>query len=32
MLIFPDLTTPDLTAKPDLQALFFGPIENLHLI
>jgi len=32
MLIFSDLTTPDLTAKPDLQALFLGPMENLHLI
>ena len=29
MLIFSDLTTPDLTAKPDLQALFLGPMENL---
>ena len=32
MLIFPDLTTPDLTAKPDLQALFFCPIEKLSPI
>ena len=32
MLIFPDLTTPDLTVKPDLQVLFLGPIENLDLI
>ena len=30
--IFPDLTTSDLAAKPDLQALFFGPIEKLLLI
>ena len=28
MLIFSDLTTPDLTAEPDLQALFFGPIKK----
>ena len=32
MLIFPDLTTPDLAAKPDLQALFVSPIENFHHI
>ena len=32
MLIFSDLTTPDLTAKPDLQVLFFGPVETFHLI
>jgi hypothetical protein len=32
MLILPDLMTPDLTAKPDLQALFLGPMENLDLI
>ena len=32
MLIFPDITTPDLTAKPDLQVLFFGPVETFHLI
>ena len=29
MLFFPDLTTPDLKAKPDLQALFLSPMENL---
>ena len=28
MFIFPDLTTPDLTAKPDLQALFLSPVEK----
>ena len=28
MLFFPDLTTPVLTAKPDLEALFSGPIKN----
>ena len=28
MFISPDLTTPDLTAKPDLQALFIGPTEK----
>ena len=32
MLICSDLTPPDLTAKPDLQALFLGLMENLHLI
>ena len=32
MLIFPDLTTPDFTAKPDLQALFLDPIERLSSI
>ena len=32
MLNFSDLTTPDLTAEPDVQALFLGPIENLNLI
>ena len=33
MLIFSDLTTSGLIAKPDLQVLFFfGPMENLHLI
>ena len=32
MLILLDLTTSDLTAKPDLQALFLGPMENLDLI
>ena len=32
MLIFPDFTTSDLTAKPDLQALTFGPIEKLSPI
>ena len=32
MLIFPDLTTPGLTVKADLQALFFCPIEKLPLI
>ena len=26
MLILPDLTTPDLTAKPDLKSLFLGPL------
>ena len=32
MIIFPDLSTPDLTAKPDLQALLFGPIKELSAI
>ena len=32
MLIFPDLKTPDLTAKPDLQVPFFDPMEKLLLI
>ena len=32
MFIFSDLITPDLTAKPVLQALFLGSMENLHLI
>ena len=32
MLIFPDLTTPGLTAKPDLKAPFFGPFEKISLI
>ena len=27
MLILPDLTTPDITAKPDLKSLFSGPFE-----
>ena len=27
MLILPDLTTPDITAKPDLKSLFPGPLE-----
>ena len=29
MLILPDLTTPDITAKPDLKSLFSGPFEIL---
>ena len=28
MLMFPDLTKLDLTTKPDLQVIFFGPMEN----
>ena len=32
MTIFPDLKTPDLIAKPNLQALIFGSIEIFHLI
>ena len=32
MLNFSDLATPDLTAKPGLQALFLSPMENLNLI
>ena len=29
MLILPDLTTPDITPKPDLKSLFSGPFEIL---
>ena len=28
MLVCTDLTTPDLSAKPDLQALFLVPLKN----
>ena len=31
MLNSSDLTTPDLTAEPDLQALFLSPMENFNL-
>ena len=27
MLILPDLTTPDITAKPDLKSVFPGPLK-----
>ena len=28
MLILPDLTTPGITAKPDLKSLFPGPLKD----
>ena len=28
MLILPKITTPDITAKPELKSLFSGPLEN----
>ena len=30
MLILPGLTTPDITAKPDLKTLFSGPYEIFY--